>query len=535
LDIRRYAWLIWRWIWLFALCAALGAGAGYLYSRLQTPIFQANTTLLVNEASAKSASTDYNALMASERLTRTYAQMITTQPLLEQVIKQLQLSATPASLAGSITVSPVRDTQLITIAVESPDPGQAAKVADTLVAAFTQQVRELQTARFTSSKENLQTQMTDLQSQIDQTAALISKERDAAQLSQIQARQAQYRQALTTLVSNYEQIRLAEAQTTNTIVQVEPAVLEPYAVRPKIMQNTVLAGLAGLLLALAFVLVLDYLDDTIKDPEDLSRRVRLPILATIGQHTQVYGEVITQNTPRSPVSEAFRRLRTNVQYAAVDTPLRRLVVTSALPEDGKTTIVSNLAVVLAQSGQRVTLVDADMRRPRVHKQFGLANNRGLSSLFAKNHLGPEAFIYTAKTENLEILPCGEIPPNPAELLASKRMREILIQLEGQCDITLIDTPPVLSVTDSCALAPAADGVLLVVKPGFTKQAALIQAVEELRRANARLLGIVLNDVNARSTRYYHYYRGYTDRYTRPYTDEGDNLPPAKKGQPSAAD
>ncbi len=558
-DLRRYFWLIWRWAWLILIIAALAAAATYVFSSMQTPIYQATTTVLVNEAASAQAS-NYSAIyLTSERLTSTYAAMLTKKPLLDKVIERLGIK--DKNLKFTVRVNSVRDTQLLQLQVESTDPYMAANVANELVAVFTDEIRNLQESKYLASKENLQSQLAYLENQIEENSQALdtiiqsnintiqaqsasgaiqpvptqSLEEEArrlnqAEIDQLETRLTQYRQIYASVLASYEQVRLAEAQTTTSFIQVEPAVPVEIPIRPQVLRNTLLAAIVGLMLAIGVIFTIEFLDDTIRDPEKITSLTGIPVLATISRHEQVANEPITQAHPRSPVSESFRSLRTNVKYASVDKPIRRLIISSPTPEDGKTTITSNLAIALAQGGSRVVLIDADLRRPRIHKVFGVENKVGLSSLFVQPEVYLDGYLQPVKTENLFVLTSGGTPPNPSELLGSRKMSEILKLIEAQFDIILLDTPPVLTVTDAVALSSSVDGILLVAKIGQTKQAALLQAIEQLRQVNANIVGLVVNDVDTRSARYYYYYRNYYyDRYSSYYSDTPDGARKKKDG------
>jgi polysaccharide biosynthesis transport protein len=512
IDLRQYAFLLWHWAWLIALAAVLAAGSAYLFSKGQTPIYQASTTIMVNSAPS-TQSTDYSSIMASQNLTATYAQMITNQPVLKAVAQRLELGDDTKAL-GSISVTPVRDTQLITIAVELPDADLAAKVANGIAEVFAGQIQDMQSARYDASSETIKVQMASMDTQIQDLTAQAAQASDKTEQARLEDKLAQYRDIYARLLLSYEDVRLTEAQTISSITPVDPAAVPLEPVRPKTAQNTLLAGVVGALLATGLIFLIDTLDDTIRDPEALLKKYNLPVLGVIAHHEQIDGQPVVQRSPRSPVSEAFRSLRTNVKYASVDRPVRTLLVTSPTPSDGKSTITTNLAVVLAQGGSRVFVLDADLRRPVIHRLLGTNNRIGLTSLFvqAAVHLNGSVQ-HIQKTENISVISSGALPPNPAELLGSRKMGEILDFILKQCDIVLLDTPPVLSVTDAVVLAPAVDGVLLVIKPGATKQAAFKQAITQLNQVGANLLGVVVNEVGASGgyTNYY-YRRYYQDHY-----------------------
>lgn len=205
------------------------------------------------------------------------------------------------------------------------------------------------------------------------------------------------------------------------------------------------------------------------------------------------GTLITLTDPRSPVSEAYRTLRTNLEFFSLDEPIRTLVVTSPGAEEGKSTVLANLAVTLAQGGKRVILADCDLRRPTQHTLFGLDNATGLTTMMLNEAAQSDPPLRETSVDGLRVLPAGPPPPNPAELLGSRRMKETVAALLEQADVLLFDAPPVLAVTDALVLAVQTDGVLLVVKAGGTRREHVQQARERLERVNARIVGAVLNN------------------------------------------
>ncbi len=238
-----------------------------------------------------------------------------------------------------------------------------------------------------------------------------------------------------------------------------------------------------MLFAAGVVFAVDSLDDTIKNPDEIRRVFDLPVLGLIASHEAPDAKPVSLAQPRSPVAEAFRTLRTNTIFAGVDQPLSRILVTSATPQEGKTTVTANLAVVLAQGERKVTVIDADLRRPQLHRKFGLMNRVGLSDLFLLMRpleALPQGAIQYLPAAGLAVVTSGKLPPNPAELLTSQKMSQFLDMLGQECDMVLIDTPPVLTVTDAAALAPCVDGVILVAKPGTTRLRDFQQALEQLR-------------------------------------------------------
>ena len=226
-------------------------------------------------------------------------------------------------------------------------------------------------------------------------------------------------------------------------------------------------------------------------------------------------ELLTYQYPKSSMAEAYRTLRTNLGFASMDDPCRSILFTSTSPRDGKSTVASNLAVVMAQAGNRVALVDADLRKPIQHKIFDVDNRQGLTSVLLRE-VEAEKAMHNGLVENLHVLTSGPIPPNPAEILGSERARQVLQQLLDEYDYVFIDSPPILAVTDSAILSTIVDGVVLVVNYAVTRNELAREAVEQFKKANARIIGVVLNQVKMESSdykNYYYYYYHYGDEHT----------------------
>ncbi len=543
IDFRRYLGLLRRWWWLFILAAGLAGAAGYYYSLTLTPVYQTSTTMMISEAPTSARATDLTSITTSERLARTYATMITKRPMLEKVIQRLGANVDAGEVMNMVSVSQVSNSQLLVITVKGPDANFAAAVANALVMVFSEQLGEQQSTRYAASKKSLEDRVAEIEKQLTEleeqvavqrsiverktlaaeanNTALLSTDNDVAELDRMEGRLNQFESIRTNLVLSYEQVRLAEAQSYSNVVQIEPATAPTNPISPDIMQNTMLAAMVGLMLSAGGVFVADLLDDTIKNPDEVRRKTNLTILGTIANYKEPEdGQLITVDQPRSPVTESFRSLRTNIQYASVSSPVRTLLVTSPAPADGKTTVVANLAMVIAHSGRKVTVVDADLHRPRVHSVFGLSLLPGLSSLFIRPVVHLNGSVQATSSDRLKVITAGELPPNPSELLGSNKMREILDAVQETADMVIVDSPPVLSVTDAVVMAPTVDGVMIVVRPGVTKMNALKYAVEQLRYVGANILGVVINRVNDRSARYGYYYKSYYYKQYKYYSSNG---------------
>jgi capsular exopolysaccharide synthesis family protein len=214
-------------------------------------------------------------------------------------------------------------------------------------------------------------------------------------------------------------------------------------------------------------------------------------------------ELISVKNPKSQAAEAFRTLRTNIQFSALDEQVKILVATSSQPSEGKSTIVSNLGITIAQSGKKVLLIDCDLRKPMVHKKLGLSNQEGLTSLLAREKKLEEC-VKTTEVTNFYVITSGPIPPNPAELLGSKKMKRLIEELKEIFDMILIDAPPVLAVTDAQILATISDGVIFVASYGEADKHAVVRAKELIDKVGGKILGVIINKVPAEAKNYYYY-------------------------------
>ena len=331
---------------------------------------------------------------------------------------------------------------------------------------------------------------------------------------QMQSTLALYRQIRANLLSSYEGIRLARLSSTSNIVSIDPALVPDRPIRPQPLSTAGLGAAVGLMLAAAIVFLIEYLDDTIRSADQAAEALGLPVIGYIAELEHDQDKAYVSENPRSPAAEAFRTLRTNLEFASVDNPIKTLLIVSAHPGEGKTTVATNLAVTISQGGKHVLLIDADLRRPRVHHHLGLNNRVGLSNLF-RDSLGIADVAHTWQDSNLSVITSGGVPPNPADLLASERMAAILESANKLFDMVIVDAPPFL-VADASILAARADGVLLVIRPGKTPTDAALTTLEQMKRAGANILGIVLNRIPRDRPNYYGGYRHYSGYYKGEY-------------------
>jgi non-specific protein-tyrosine kinase len=331
------------------------------------------------------------------------------------------------------------------------------------------------------------------------------------------------------LQANYASLLTSSQQgAINTLTVIEAATVPTTPIDPNTLRTVLAATTLGFIVGAAAAYLLEILDVTIKIPEDILSVANLPTLAGIAvleeEKNREY-PLITLIEPRSPVSEAYRTLRTAILFANVDQTTRTMLITSANPAEGKSSVVANLGVVMAQAGHRVLVIDADLRRPVQHIIFGiLSNNYGMTNLLVQmlveddsnrsrqeTQVLLEGAIHETRQPSLYVLTSGSLPPNPAELVGSAKMHALLDKLSELFDYVIIDGPPVLAVTDPVVLSTRSDSVLLVSSAGQTRRTQLRLAIEQLREVNANMIGVVLNRVSAKTSGYY-YYDNYSSSY-----------------------
>ncbi len=342
------------------------------------------------------------------------------------------------------------------------------------------------------------------------------------------------RQLYEGLLEKLKEAGVSAGLRSNNFRIVDVARVPTGPVEPNIPRNLSFAFMLGLTSGVGLAFLLEGLDNTVRTTEQAQMISGLPPLGMIplGSRTTREGanskrlviatskeavELITQVRPQSQMAESYRALRTSLLLSNLGAPPKVIMVTSALPQEGKTTTSINCAVVLAQKGIRVLLIDADLRRPSIHKTLGMGPRSGLSNVLTGSSTLEQAITRSPILPNLNILPAGTPPPNPAELLASSNMRDVLEELRGQYDHIVVDTPPTLSVTDAVVLSPRADAIVLVIRSGQTTKQALRRSRDILTQVNAKVSGVLLNAVDLSSPDYYYYYE-YQGKYARYYRD-----------------
>lgn len=406
---------------------------------------------------------------------------------------------------------------------------RTSREADPEVVLLTQSIR----ARDLELKQLMSTYLTALTDQVRSYDALLSRFQNEVlripakeiQLARLRREATSMEDIYTALLERMHETQIAAAVEDPSVRILDPAIMPLKPIRPNQPLSLLLALILGLALGGGFAFVREHVDNTIRNRDELQEASgAIPVLGMVprivlpadrkakrgvfafagngGAHPD-FTRVTVDHDARGPVAEAYRTLRTNIAFTRQDVPLKVLVISSALPGEGKSTSASNLAIALAQQGQKVALIDADMRRGTLHNSLGAASEPGLSNVLA-GQLAPTDALQPIRLEGVSLyfMPTGTLPPNPAELLASTRVSQLLDELRPEFDVIVIDTPPLNVVTDAAIIGARADGVLLVARAAVTDRDAYRYAIEQVHAVRARVLGCVLNDVEAHTGGYY---------------------------------
>jgi polysaccharide biosynthesis transport protein len=512
MELKAYIQPLLKWWWMLLSAALIAAISTYLVTLGQAPVYQSQTTLVVGRSfyQPNPTSTDF---YQSQSLATWYADLARRQPVRQATMDALGLTWLP-----SYTARALPNSQLVEIVVTDVLPERAQIVANELANQTIMQSPGFQNED-QEQDEFIQGQLRTLEADITLTKDEIAKKQEelgglfsARQISDTQEEIRGLDTKLNSLQTTYASLLGNSSRgATNTISVLESANLPSIPVGPNKAMMVLLSAAIGLGLSTGAAYLLEYLDDTIKTTTDVKKLFKLPVIGHIpeiekGQNDSTY---LTKN-PRSAVAEAFRTLRTNLEFASVDNPLKVILVSSAAVGDGKTSVSSALATIMAQGGKTVLLVDADLRRPSIHRYLGLSNKNGLTDVF-RNSIELHETLQTWNLEKVMVIPGGEPPPNPAELLGSKKMDIILDSLRKVADVVILDGPPFL-VTDAALLASKVDGVLMVVRSGHSRKNEVLYSIEQLETAGARVVGVALNGISRSAENVYSRYRYYGNDY-----------------------
>ncbi len=473
LDIRVLFSMIAKRFWIVAVITALaGLISGIVSFYYMTPIYEASTQILVNNSAQERDGYRVSDIDRDLKLVETYSVIIKSPRIMEKVIEQTGLNISSNSLTEKVSVSRVKESQVISITVRDPDLHQAVLIANTIAKVFQREILSIMK------------------------------------------------------VDNVQILAVAKEEWN------------PYPVKPKPFLNILTAMAVAFLAGIGVVFFFDYFDKYVHSELDVERILRLPVLGTIPiglEHTlkfdkklpdpsmqqanieiavsrsemerlrrssgHVLRKLVTVVDPQSVITEAYRTLRTNIQFMAKEKRVQSILVTNSGPGKGQPSTIANLAIVIAHTGRRVLLIDADMRNPNLHLFFRHPNQKGLSNILAMGEK-VEDTVQQTFVDGLYMIPSGPTCQNPAELLSSERMGELMDECKRMFDYVIIDSPPVVPVTDAQVLSTQVDGVILVIHAGRTNKATAVKAKQLLEKVHARVLGVVLNDPKKGATRYH---------------------------------
>ncbi len=475
-------------------------GTALYVSSRQTPLYRASAQLLLQPAlrdTVLDASVSY---VDPDRMLKTEMQVLRSPPVEQEARKRLGYGA-------GVSAAPLPETNVVLLEAVNADPARAADIANTYGHAYIA-VRQGQVVEeLASAGQQMEAKIVELQRQIDALKATPStsarEQANAAQSSQLNAlitQQGVLRQKL-------DQLNIDASARSGGAQLVVPATAPSAPFSPDTRRNGLLALALGAAMGVALVLMREFLDDSINTQEDLTRAA--PGTAVLGvipyvRRWRARGPAVSLADPSSPAAEAYRTLRTSIKFLRLDTAVRLMQVTSPSAAEGKTSTVANLGVALAMAGQRVIVVCCDLRRPRLHESFGLDNTVGLTTVVVGEVALSDALQPVPGATGLRLLASGPLPPNPAELLSSRRGGDVLSALRDDADIVILDCPPLLPVTDAVVVSALVDATVVVTTANLTKRKELTRAIELLRQADAPLVGTVFNGVKAKGGSRYRY-------------------------------
>jgi len=522
-ELRRIIAVVFRRWWLVALLTLLAAVIGYAISLQLDPVYEATTSVIVGQ-SIQAAKIDSRDIQTSERLALSYADIARRQPILAATVESKGLDYSWEALRKRVQVGIVPDTQLLEISVEAYSPEEAVEIADEIAnqlvllsPASLQNDEDESTTLFVQQRlQDLQKKIETNQGNLDELEGRLDRALNTDEKAEIQAEIDKLESLILDWNNAYATFLafVGSEESSNNIAVIEEAHAKSNPIRPSKRLNTIIAGAVGFMLALGVIFVLEFLDDTLKTVDDIRRDLNLTPLGTIEQFgSRDFRErMIVSQDPFSPVAESYRMIRNNIQLMSVDKPEKSILVTSPAPGAGKSSVVINLGIAMANNGNQTTIVDTDFRKPVLHEVFHAPNSRGLTNLFRGLDNNSPIPLRETEIERLDLLTAGALPPNPSELLGSKRMEQLVGRIMEEADVVIFDSPPAAYVADAAVLSTQVDGVVLVVSAGKTRRDVAKRAIFNLQQAGANILGVVLNHAASEGGRYSYY--SFADREGR---------------------
>jgi capsular exopolysaccharide synthesis family protein len=496
--------------------AAVVVGVDFARTKQYTATGQ---VLFVSQNASSNSNSNVTAPLQAAAIA-TDIQLFQSSPVKERVARDLKAPA------PSVSASEIGTTNIAKISVTSKSPAFAAKAANAYAKAYIETTNEEFLKQQLALEDEIQNQMKAIQDQIALVQLKLTAVGNSAATQQsLSAQLSSLYTELGTLTTQLTSTQQSTTQLSTGGQLVSPASVPTSPSSPKRITDALLGAFVGLLLGTAFVLLRDHLDDRIRDKTQLEQlSPEIPVLGLIpvidGWRDRNSPYLVARSRPKSPASEAYRGLRTSIQFMALENPTKVLQITSPCAGDGKTTTAANVAWIMAEAGQRVVLVGCDLRRPRIHEFFALPNDIGFTSVLLGEAELEDALLWIPNQPRLQVLPTGPIPPNPSELLSGSLTQEVFKSLSSYADIVVVDSAPILPVTDAAVLSTSADAVLLVVSARLNRRQDIVRSLEMLWQINAPIVGTVLNRAPQTDSYEYHHY-SYRHSYSHNSSDQAD--------------
>jgi capsular exopolysaccharide synthesis family protein len=517
-TFRTYVVLLRRRKWWVISLALLGLALSLAFAFTARKQYSATAQVLV-QSPADQTTPGATQVPVTQTDVETELTLVTSAPIVDSVRRQL--GAVPG-----VTASEVGQTNVIAITATSHSPQQAARIANAYARDFVAYRVTTATQNLTAAEAQLRTQISRL---ADQLKTLHGRARSSAEAAALFSQQAVLKEQLA-------QMQVSGTVNVGGVELVTPAQPPASPSSPQPAKDALLGLVVGLLAGLGAAFLRESLDDRLSSKEAAERAGSAPVLALVPMvpswRRRQRAMVVALTEPTSPTAESYRSLRTSLQFTRQERKLRSLMVTSPAASEGKTSTLANLGVVFAQAGERVLMVSCDLRRPRLGEFFGFEERSGLTTVLSGKQSLADAIQPVGGHERLWALPAGQVPPNPAELLNGPAAHEIFAGLAERFDLVLIDSPPLLPVTDAVVLSKHADATLMVVAAGQTRRADLRRAAEKLDQVGVPVLGTVLNEVTKQTG--YGYGYGYSLSY-KPYLAKAPNGTSHSNGQATVSD
>lgn len=514
----RLTGLIRRWWWLVVLGIVVGGAVGYGVSARTDPVYESSALMQVN-LPLPGNTLDPDAIEASESRARSYRQLIWTQDVLEPVIQELDLPYSLDELRNEVSAWTIEGTQYIEVSVRDGDPDRAAAIANEIVGSMARHVEAESSVVAEISRSSLDENLQNVTDRIEQVEADIAaidgaesgpSLEDRADLSRLQLALSGLQQTEADILAQLQQLELDAAQSVTPITLASPAEPAGSPEEPQPRLATMFGAGFGLLIAATAIVVLGYLDRTVKPTTDFPTLVGAPLIGKVSNSKSNRNDpypLFVLKHPHEQEAEAVRAVRANLSFRFTSQGKRLLAITSVGADEGRSTLVANLALAAAQAGLRTVLIDANLQNPSQHRLFDISNHRGLTTWLWQTtpqagtvHSWQDLALQTI-VHRLRVMPSGPMVDTPADLLlSSDRFRALLKSINGDADLVIVDTAPVIGSNAALLLAADVEGVLLVARPERTVQEALTEAVAILKPSSAEIVGVVLNELTDQDRR-----------------------------------